>query len=276
MKSLSLSLSLALALLTIAGGAEAKGKHKASHPTHAPRSHAAARATMSKSSKSEALLRARKHAAAAPRPMMPHFDGPVSGQSLGYPWSGRLQDATQLPEGDGYVIRRPSRAFGTQTTVDIVQRVLGTVRDEFPETHILAIGDISAEHGGPITQHASHQAGRDIDVGLYYVEKPADYPENFEQATEANLDAEATYAVIDNFAKTTHEDGGVLVIFLDYQVQGILVRWAREHGVDEDHLHRLFEYPNGRGTGALVRHIPNHANHMHVRFKCPDDDAGCR
>ncbi len=268
-----LSLSIALALSTIAASADAKPKHK---PTaHAPRTRAAARAMMPKATKLE-VVRGRKHAAAPSRPQMPHFDGPVSGQSLGYPWSGRLQDATQLPEGDGYVIRRPARAFGTQTTIDIVQRVIGTVREEFPDAHVLAIGDISAEHGGQITQHASHQAGRDIDIGLFYVEKPADYPENFEKATNDNLDAEATYALIDNFAKTAHEDGGVLMIFLDYQVQGIVYAWAKDHGIDDNHLRHLFEYPNGHGSGALVRHIPNHANHIHVRFKCPDDDDGCR
>src|SRR5262245_43514437 len=39
---------------------------------------------------------------------------PARGQSIGAPWEGRLQKATELPPGDGYHIRRPTRAFGTE------------------------------------------------------------------------------------------------------------------------------------------------------------------
>jgi murein endopeptidase len=67
-----------------------------------------------------------------------------------------------------------------------------------------------------------------------------------------------------------------MMMFLDYDVQGILVRWAKDHGIDDDHLAHVFQYPRGRGADALVRHYPGHANHFHVRFKCPADDQGCR
>lgn len=274
---MKLAAALALALLvsgsTVAG---AKGKHhrvaKASHGKAAAR----ANENEHERTRTQSTQTKRRIAALAKRPQMPHFQGPVAGQSLGYPWSGRLQDASELPEGEGYVIRRPSRAFGTAPAIDIIHRVLTDIVAEFPENHVLGIGDISAEHGGAITQHASHQAGRDVDIGLYYNEKPASYPEEFIDATEANLDAEATYALVDKFAKTAKEDGGVMMMFLDYNVQGILYRWAKDHGIDDDHLERLLQYPRGKGADALVRHYPNHANHFHVRFKCPSDDDGCR
>jgi Penicillin-insensitive murein endopeptidase len=201
----------------------------------------------------------------------------AQGQSIGAPWAGRLQHPTLLPPGDGYVIRRPQRAFGTETTVELIERAVGETLDAFPDEHVLAIGDISAESGGLITQHRSHQSGRDVDVGLFYNEQPADYPANFVHASEDNLDCAATFKLLESFLATTDEDGGVLMIFLDFNVQGILYAWAQDHGVSERRLARIFQYPHGRGSSeGLVRHEPNHDNHMHVRFKCPAEDTACQ
>jgi murein endopeptidase len=201
----------------------------------------------------------------------------VDGQSIGVPWSGALHDATRLPDGDGYFIRRPSRAFATSATVGHVLRAITEVRAAFPDVHVLAIGDMSAEHGGAISEHHSHQSGRDVDVGLIYSSQPPGYPESFVKASVDNLDAAATFALIDAFADTVHDDGGVQVMFLDLDVQRVLYDWALAAGVDEDRLSWLFQYPHGRGASAgLVRHEPNHDNHVHVRFQCPRGDDACR
>jgi hypothetical protein len=198
------------------------------------------------------------------------------GQSFGAPWAGRLQHASALPPGEGYFIRRPERAYGTQTTIDLTERAIGETLDAFPDEHILAIGDISAPSGGTITQHRSHQSGRDIDVGLFYREKPAGYPASFIHADEDNLDCAATFKLLESFLATAGDDGGVQMIFLDFDVQGILYDWALDHGVSERRLERIFQYPHGRGSAeGIVRHEPNHDNHMHVRFQCPADDTGC-
>jgi hypothetical protein len=199
------------------------------------------------------------------------------GQSVGAPWSGRLQHPTQLLPGDGYHIRRPFRSFGTETTVDFVERAIGDTLEAFPDQHVLAIGDISAETGGAITEHHSHQSGRDADIGLFYLEQPAGYPASFIHADEDNLDCAATFKLLTSFLATADEDGGVQVIFLDFDVQGILYAWAVEQGVSERRLERIFQYPHGRGSSeGMVRHEPNHDNHMHVRFRCPSDDTACR
>jgi murein endopeptidase len=201
--------------------------------------------------------------------------GPIHGQSAGAPWDGELHDPAQLAEGDGYVIRRPYRAFGTRSTVDFVQRAVTDMRAQFPETHVLAVGDISAKDGGKITEHHSHQSGRDVDIGLVYKTKPENFPHDFVAATDDNLDCEATYALVNEFAETAKEDGGAQVIFLDFNVQGMLFRWAKEHGEGTDVLEHLFQFPHRGASGALVRHEPNHNNHIHVRFRCPKGDTAC-
>ncbi len=198
-------------------------------------------------------------------------------RSIGAPWSGRLQAPARFPRGEGYVIRRPTRAFGTRTTVDFIRDAVTNTLETFPKVHVLAIGDISAESGGAITEHHSHQSGRDVDVGLFYKKKPAGYPASFVRATETNLDSAATWKLIWEFAKTAPEDGGAQIMFLDYEVQGMVYRWAKDHDVSEQRLDRVFQYPHGRSSAnGVVRHFPNHDNHVHVRFKCRDRDTTCR
>ena len=199
------------------------------------------------------------------------------GQSVGAPWAGRLLHPTQLPPGDGYHIRRPVRSFGTEATVAFIERAIGDTREAFPDEHVLAIGDLSAETGGQISEHRSHQSGRDVDIGLFYQEQPADYPASFVHAGADNLDCAATFKLLEGFLGSANEDGGVLMVFLDFQVQGLLYHWAQDHGVSERRLGRIFQYPHGRDSSeGLVRHEPNHDNHMHVRFQCPSDDTACR
>ncbi len=249
-----LAAALAVLAFTAVADAKVKGKRPAKH---------------------EAQKSKKKRTARAKERVVIH--GPITGQSVGAPWAGVLRDAASLPDGDGYVIRRPWRRFGTRTTVDFIERVVTDVRDQFPDAHVLAIGDISAEHGGQITEHHSHQSGRDVDIGLFYKEKPAGYPASFVTATAENLDCEATFALVSGFAATADDPGGAQVIFLDYDVQRLLYDWAKEHDVDEDTLDKMFQYPHGRGSSAgLVHHEPNHDNHIHVRFKCPRADSACR
>jgi murein endopeptidase len=202
--------------------------------------------------------------------------GPIDGQSLGAPWAGALHDAELLEPGEGYYIRRPWRAFGTSTMVDILERVVTDVADRFYDTHAIAIGDLSAETGGRITDHSSHQSGRDVDIGLIFKQRPLNYPDSFVVGTSDNLDLEATFVLVEELAKTASEAGGLQVMFLDFKVQGLLYVWALENGENPEYLAKLFQYPHGRGQCAgLVRHEPNHADHIHARFTCPPGDGHC-
>ena len=134
----------------------------------------------------------------------------------------------------------------------------------------------TVERGGQITEHHSHQSGRDVDIGLFYKKKPAGYPENFVSATADNLDCAATWKLVSAFAARADRDGGTQVMFLDFRVQGLLYKWAKAHGVSEERLERIFQFPHGRGASdGLVRHEPNHDNHLHVRFKCSARDTSC-
>lgn len=200
----------------------------------------------------------------------------VSGQSIGKPWRGQLRKPARLADGKGFRIRRSWRTYGATHVVGYVTRALTEIHKKYPKAHVLAVGDLSEKGGGRISDHHSHQTGRDIDIGLFYKRKPAGYPDAFVNATESNLDCEKTLGALERFAASNGKPGGVKMIFLDFGVQGILVRWARDHGWDDDRLERLFQFPHGRGSSdGIVRHEPNHADHFHVRYNCPPDDDRC-
>lgn len=183
-------------------------------------------------------------------------------------FTSKIAEAARMPDGgDGYVLRRPSRAYGEAHVIEHLRSSIAVVRALYPDVHTLAIGDISAAQGGKLENHRSHQTGLDVDVGFYFRKVPDGYPDRF-VAANASLDLEATWALVTAFARTTSVDDGVSIIFLDYAVQRRLYDWAHDQGTPDEDLAALLQYPRGKDTQVgLVRHWPNHADHLHVRFK---------
>lgn len=201
----------------------------------------------------------------------------LSGQSRGRPSHGWLHQGTQLPRSSHFYRRRVERTWAAAHVVDHTLNAIHDARASFPKAHRLAIGDLSDEDGGPLSGHASHQSGRDIDVGLYYRRVPAGYPREFVVATKDSLDVAATWALLEAFVRTANEDGGVEKVFLDYEVQGWLYAAARDDGWSKARLLDVFQYPDGPyAKHGIVRHEPKHADHLHVRFRCAPDDEGCK
>lgn len=179
----------------------------------------------------------------------------------------RLKDGRRLQAGQGYEIRRPARAYGAGHVVDHIRHAIAEVRALYPNVHTLAIGDLSAQHGGKIADHISHRTGLDVDIGFYFRRMPTGYPAQF-SAADSTLDVQATWALLTAFARTAPLPTGVAMIFLDYDIQRRLYHWARQRGTSERDLSFLFQYPrNADAPIGLVRHWPQHGNHLHVRFK---------
>lgn len=201
----------------------------------------------------------------------------VRGQSVGRPQRGRLHQGEQLPSDPGYYRRRPARAWGAAHVVRQVRSAIQRVRTRHPNVHRLAIGDLSARHGGPISEHHSHQSGRDVDLGLYYRERPAGYPQAFVSERGAELDVAATWSLIEALYEQSKRAGGPERIFLDYEIQEKLYAYARRRGVPKSTLTKIFQAPHGVwASGRLVQHVRKHDDHIHVRYACPPEDRGCQ
>lgn len=201
---------------------------------------------------------------------------PRLGQSRGKVDRGWLSTPDQMPESPAYHLRRPTRTFAAAYAIEHTQRAVEFVHARGLAAHPLAIGDFSDEDGGPLEGHRTHQSGRDVDLGFYFVKQPDGYPEHFVAATAEKLDADATWALLKMLTQTADLPGGVELIYLDYDIQRILHAAALRDGWTAEQLARVFEYPDGRkAKGRLVRHRWNHHDHLHVRFCCPPGDDSC-
>jgi penicillin-insensitive murein endopeptidase len=86
-------------------------------------------------------------------------------QSIGHTEAGRLEHAFALESRDGLVALRTNR-FGTRELVGLLERAADAIGREAPGS-VIAVGELSAEHGGFLPPHGSHQSGRDADVGYF-------------------------------------------------------------------------------------------------------------
>ena len=164
-----------------------------------------------------------------------------------------LIGGVQLPEGEGYVRKRPGNAWGKAPVIHSVVAAIDRYHGRVQSADPVRIGDISRKSGGPLGNHLSHQGGRDIDVAYVFQEN--------DEGKE--LDVAHSWELIKAFT----EDANLKVIFADYGVQERLYEHALAIGEDPELLDELFEYPNRGSSRAVIYHWRGHDRHFHVRYR---------
>jgi LysM repeat protein/murein endopeptidase len=200
------------------------------------------------------------------------FEGPETrSASIGRAYDGRLVGGERLPEHAGYVIRNRDRAWGTNETVTYLVEAFDAVRRRHPEAPRVRVHDLSNEEGGRMRGHRSHQSGRDADISYYQMRCRGAC--EFRNIRPSELNVELQWALIRHWINR----GQVDYIFMDYSLQEPLYEYVRDvRGATREQLNEWFQYPHGRRTArGLIRHEPNHRDHIHVRFSCSDDDGDC-
>lgn len=182
----------------------------------------------------------------------------LGSMSIGAPGSGLQLGAVRLPPGPDWKIIFPGESYGTRETIDFVQTAVRTVARIFPGTQPLAIGDISHPGGRQLRRHATHQAGRDVDFGLYYRDGGTHWRI---PGTAANLDLPRNWALVRALLVFTD----VETILLDFRIQRLLYNYALSIGEDREWLDEVFQFVKG-SSRALIRHVAGHRTHYHVRF----------
>ncbi len=197
------------------------------------------------------------------------FDG-ATGVSRGLANNGSLSGGIQRPAGAGYVVRNPKRSYGTALSVGLIIDAMASYAAKYPKAPRFAIGDLSAERGGKLTPHLSHQSGRDVDIS--YINSNKKEFVGFAKMNASNLDVEKNWHVIEYFLKSQK----VQYIFVDYELQKLFYDYAKKQGYSDARLKTLIQYPNGKKSySAIMRHAKGHADHMHVRFVCSETDKDC-
>jgi penicillin-insensitive murein endopeptidase len=208
---------------------------------------------------------------------------PHTSRSVGLPFRGRLRRGVAAEE-NGYLrfageyASSPNR-FGTWELVQLLERAAFRVHQRAPGAK-LSIGELSAESGGDVQNHASHENGRDVDVAFYMLDgrgRPVE-PFGF-----ANFRGDGT-ALPPNTGLTFDDRRNFelvqkLVTDGDARVQWIFVANAIKRRV-------LAEARRQRARPSVIERIETvmaepqgehpHRNHFHVRIYCaPADRPAC-
>jgi hypothetical protein len=209
------------------------------------------------------------------RPTDPDWHSYTNGEdseSVGKPNKGRLLGGRLMPaDGRGWIRKNDKAPFGTDETVAMLVWVCRRMVSMYPGTVPLVIGDLSRQRGKKLRPHSSHQSGRDVDIGYYFVDN--EVLRRFKNATRKTMDVEKTWTLIDLLLST----GQIEYLFIDRKLQPPLYEEAGRRGWSEEELRELFEAPLGKGyRRGIIRHQKGHRHHIHVRFHCDSGDARCR
>ncbi len=198
-------------------------------------------------------------------------------ESIGSPNNGMLRNGERVRPHAGYVVADTGRDayFGTEETVRWLAEAFDSVRAMYPMSQVVQVRDLSVEGGGEPSgpwPHASHESGRDVDVTYHLDACDPAVGCPISDVDLADFDEAATWALFSYWL----ERDLARFIFVDHGLQAVIYDEAVRRGVSATDLDRWFQYPRSSGTSAgVIRHEPNHRNHHHVRFRCPDDDAEC-
>ncbi len=184
----------------------------------------------------------------------------LGSMSIGRANGGWLVNAIPMEPGDGWVLVKPARAWGTQETVEGLTRCIARVQIQFPNTPPVFIGDLSAPNGGSLSPHKSHQSGRDVDVGYYYTNRDVPW---YARATAGNLDRARTWA----FVRALITETDVEYLFIDRGLQTLLRDYAYRIGEPKAWVDSIFD--GGPNLRPIILHAKGHATHIHVRFYSP-------
>jgi penicillin-insensitive murein endopeptidase len=210
-------------------------------------------------------------------------DDETASVSIGTVTLGYLIRGKAIPiSGPGYRLmeRTISRGtyFGGEALVGAVERAARTVHDTYPGS-ILRVGNASLSKGGDISQSASHNSGRDVDLAFYVLNGHGDvvHPDRYvsfgpDGKTESNDPRSLQFDVLRNWALVE-----ALLWDQTVQVQYIFVAdWLKE--LLMNYAIGRFHSKSGNDSMEIVRRAetvlrqPNnsspHSEHFHVRFYC--------
>lgn len=189
-------------------------------------------------------------------------------QSVGRPTVGSLAYGNWLGEGHGYRLRFPKNAYGVDGVLKTLKSCARRIKDNYPGTPDILIGDISRPGGGAFPPHESHQSGRDVDVGYYLLSNAQN--ETLFRVKPGDIDYAKTWAHLRCYLTTDK----VVRVYIDRRIQVAMIDWLRKKkAVDEGQIQRLFAVEGG--DEALVQHAKEHDTHMHVRFACDSAQPEC-
>lgn len=202
-------------------------------------------------------------------------------RSVGSPTEGHLVGGAHLADAP-YLRVYPAYAagdvrWGLDGLVGLIDRSARNVRKQFPDA-VLSVGHLSRKGGGELDRHASHESGRDADIGFYVKNVSgkaiyADHMVAFEGDGTAKSWPGAHFDDARNWALVSSlvGDGHVRIthIFVATPIRERLLAYAAKIGASPAIRNRAAEVL-AQPRGSLP-----HDDHFHVRISCPSGMDQC-
>ena len=203
---------------------------------------------------------------------------PSGGRSEGTPGEGELKDGVTLHATDFFDVRCTRHAVASSHTLHQLQTAMVRLREVYNYHGQIVVGDLSKQDGGGYGRHMSHQSGRDVDIwlpiehGVYRsdAQRCAHCGTTWCRPDPIEVDWDAAFRLV----QALHDTGAIQNVFLDRALHPALRDAARRAGLSPTDIDRMVQ-PRA-GIPAVVTHSDNHEHHVHVRFRCGPEDAGCR
>lgn len=196
-------------------------------------------------------------------------------QASGRTDKGQLQNATDLAkiamaEGSFFRFIWPANktSFGTMDMAAIIQKMAKFVHEKI-SGYVLTVGDVSAQRGGKLFSHLSHQNGLDADISYLVNNKRSEFAS---VVTNQGVNSDFLPAENWDLFKYAFSVGRVELILVDTKVKKSLCQQAIRASDLKDAQDRGFAYEILR----RVLLVKGHDNHFHLRIACPKTDRRCQ
>lgn len=207
-------------------------------------------------------------------------------RSVGFPDAGRLRGGRALPvAGKAYLVQpftvRHELRWGSCALVEGVRAVATSMAPHLAGKPLM-IGNLSQRGGGDMPHSASHESGRDVDLGfLLHDDKGRPLPSYYHRFDRAGVsrshgpryrfDVARNWLLVRALLQSPH-----------FAVERLVVApWLRTmllaHAAASDTPPALLALAHRVVVGPWPG-VSVHDNHFHLRIACSDDDrrAGCR
>ncbi len=191
-------------------------------------------------------------------------------ESIGKVTSGCISGAKQLPiNGNGYQVMRLSRKrfYGHPDLINFIETLGQAAHSQRLGT--LLIGDLGQARGGPTPSgHRSHQTGLDVDI--WYLLSDIAFRRELSASERESWSAPSV----------VKGSGGIEAGQWSITNEKVLELAARRPEVDRIFVNAHVKAHLCNGPGAhdwlhKIRPWHAHADHFHVRLKCPAGNSQC-
>ena len=183
----------------------------------------------------------------APYPPNRKIYSSVGFYAKGYLWSRDEIMATGIWNVRPRTVKHGHNYVSIYASDTMRQAIQAYYRAE-PEAPLVELWDMSGSGGGRCAGHKSHQNGLDIDIRYTYVYEKG-------PRSMATIDYQKLFSLVKAWVDT----GKVRRFFVDSSIKRKL---CSMYSGETEYLRRLRPYKN-------------HDDHIHVRLKCPKEDAKC-